>query len=135
MLLTKQQRLSPFSFFDRYFDSPGSINGVSSFDAPLSVSENEKEFSVSLELPGVEKKDISIEFKDEVLIISGEKENRIEKDDHNVHYTEISHGSFQRKVRLGNGVDFDEAKANFENGLLSVTIPKDTSKTSKRLLL
>ena len=102
---------------------------------PISISEKENKVYISVELPGVAKEDVSIEYKDDVVTISGEKHHNIEKDEDNVHYSEISSGSFIRKIRVGSDINFDEASASLTDGVLTVVIPKENSKAVKKLTL
>lgn len=134
-MLVKHNRISPFTLFDRYFDSPSLVNETSTMYPPISISEKENNVYVTMELAGVDKKDVSIEYKDDVVTISGEKHHKIEKDDDNVHYSEISSGSFIRKIRVGADINFDEANATLVDGVLTIVIPKENSKAVKKLTL
>src|SRR5712675_1146733 len=100
------------------------------------VTENEKEIEITVEMPGLERKDVEISVEDNLLTIRGEK--RIEreqkdekkkddkqKDDRkNVHLAERSYGVFYRVFQLPPGVDPSGIKATMANGVLALTIPK-----------
>jgi len=79
---------------------------------------------VTAELPGVKKDDVSINLKDNVLTISGEKKLEKKIDEKNFHQTERIFGSFQRCFRLPELVDQEKIAAEFKNGILNVSIPK-----------
>jgi HSP20 family protein len=81
---------------------------------------------VKAELPGVDpERDINISLQDGVLTIRGERrhEDRTEKD-HYYYRFESSYGSFQRSIPLPQGVREDDIRANYENGILEVVVPK-----------
>lgn len=90
----------------------------------VEVEENEDEFIMSLELPGMKKKDIDISVKDNVITISGEKKERVHKKEAQTHLNEICYGKFSRSFQLPNNVNSDKIKGNWEDGILSVEIPK-----------
>jgi len=90
----------------------------------LDVKEDEKSFHVSADLPGLSEKDIDVSFDNGLLTIRGEKKVvRDEKKD-TWHIVERSSGSFARRLSLSASVDADKIDARFENGVLSVTLPK-----------
>lgn len=90
----------------------------------VEVEENEDEYVMNLEVPGMKKKDIDISVRDNVIMISGEKKERIHKKDSQTHLNEICYGKFSRSFQLPNNVDADKIKGNWEDGILSIEIPK-----------
>lgn len=90
------------------------------------VKENEDGFIVELAAPGKQKGDFKIELNHNVLSISSENKVENEEKDEKGNYTrrEFSYSSFQRSFVLPNSVDADKISANYENGLLSISIPK-----------
>lgn len=88
------------------------------------VSETEKEITVAVELPGMDRKDITVEFDEGNLVIRGEREAEKEEEGRNWHRRERSHGSFHRTIVLSADVDQEAAKAEFKKGVLTVTLPK-----------
>ena len=88
------------------------------------VQENEKEFLVKADLPGMEKKDVNINLVDSILIISGERKET--KKDQNEKYgiSEIRYGSFKRSFSLPDDVKEDCIKAKMKNGVLELTLPR-----------
>jgi HSP20 family protein len=97
------------------------------FNAAMNVSETEKEVRVSVELPGVMEKDIDVSLADDTLTIRGEKrvERSSDAEQENYHYIERSYGKFQRSVQLPFSADADQVRASFQNGVLTVTVPKN----------
>ena len=99
--------------------------GVSNFvNASMNVSETDKEIRITAELPGVTEQDIDISLDDDVLTIRGEKKFERTDDKENFHFVERSYGTFQRSLRLPFPVDPEQVQASFENGVLTVTVPK-----------
>ena len=90
----------------------------------MNVSETEKELRITAELPGVTEQDIDISLDDDVLTIRGEKKFGRTDDKENFHFVECSYGTFQRSLRLPFPVDPEQVQASFENGVLTVTVPK-----------
>ena len=91
----------------------------------VEVQENGKTYTITVELPGVEQKDVKVLVEDDVLTISGEK--KIERTDEKTHYTERSYGSFTRSFTLPNDADREGISANFAKGVLTLQIPKSAS--------
>jgi HSP20 family protein len=91
----------------------------------VNIKESNDEFEVELAAPGFVKSDFHIELNNDVLTISSEKtlENET-RDDQQFARREFSYQSFSRSFTLPNTVDNDKIKARYENGILSVTIPK-----------
>jgi HSP20 family protein len=93
------------------------------------VVENDKEYRVTAELPGLEEKDIDLTFQDGVLTLKGEK--KVEHGGEGARYTERYHGRFQRSIGVGPDVDEDKVSASFRNGVLTVVMPKTPEAESK----
>jgi HSP20 family protein len=106
-------------------DQFGQMRGI--VNARMNVSETDKEIRITAELPGVSEKDIDVSLDDDVLTIRGEKRMEQKKDENekeNFHFVERSFGSFQRSLRLPYAVDPEQVQARFDNGVLTVTLPK-----------
>lgn len=117
--------LESFTPFSRWFDEV--VQGAANermLAPPLDVAENEQGFTVTTELPGLAKADVQIHFENGVLTISGEKKQAEETSGGTWHRVERRYGAFHRSVTLPRGAAGESAKATFENGLLTVAIPK-----------
>jgi HSP20 family protein len=90
----------------------------------MDVSETDKEARVKVELPGVSEDDIEISLNDDVLVIRAEKRQERKEEREGVHFSERAFGTFQRSLRLPFQVDPDQVQARFENGVLTVALPK-----------
>lgn len=93
-------------------------------NASMNVSETENEIHITAELPGVTEQDIDVSLDDDVLTIRGEKKFERTNDKENFHFVERSYGTFQRSLQLPFPVDPERVQASFENGVLTVTVPK-----------
>jgi HSP20 family protein len=105
-------------------ESQGQADVGSFVNAQMNVSETEKEIRITVELPDVAEQDTDVSLDADVLTIRGEKkfERRDEKETY--HFVERSYGTFQRSLCLPFAVDPEQVQANFENGVLTVTLPK-----------
>ncbi|MCB1514577.1 MAG: Hsp20/alpha crystallin family protein [Hyphomicrobiaceae bacterium] len=126
-------------FFDSMFGGRGFPNvfgvsggAVGGMIAPsIDVHENEKELVIAAELPGMEEKDVQLSFRDGVLTIKGKKKSERDETKDDVHISERSYGSFQRSFRVPDTVEVDKATADFEKGVLKVTLPKVAEAVSR----
>jgi HSP20 family protein len=90
----------------------------------VDVSEDDKAFHITADLPGITEKDSNVTLSGDTLTIGGERREEREEKDRNYHFSERRFGSFLRAFSLPAGVDRDKIEANFKNGVLSVTLPK-----------
>jgi HSP20 family protein len=90
----------------------------------MDVVENENNITVRVDLPGLNRDDVRVEMEDNVLTIQGEMGDTVEKEGERYHYRERYSGSFQRSLRLPNGIDADKIDASFDNGVLNIVLPK-----------
>ncbi len=113
------------------FNLPAFEPFVPSFVQPLGwnpaveIAESPDEFTVTAELPGLNANDVSADFEDGMLTIKGEKtETKTEKDNKKYYVWERNYGAFERSFSFPMGVDQNKIDASFENGVLTVTLPK-----------
>ena len=98
----------------------------------VDVTENDEQFTLELDLPGIDKKDVKINYTDEVLSISGER--RVEKfDDVKKQYVERSFGKFYRRFSFPGHVNTDAMNAKYNDGVLTVTVPKAEEMKPKQI--
>ncbi len=117
--------------FDGFFGDFGrtpstflSRDRVGSFSPKIDISNDASAIEIVAELPGLDKKDVQVSLKDNILTIKGEKKSSDEKKEKNYYRVERSFGSFERSIRVPEEVSVDKIKASFKNGVLSVTLPK-----------
>ena len=103
-------------------------------DIKIDVEENDRQFIVKAELPGMKKEDIDVRISGDTVSISGTvKEERTQKDNGKVLMSERYYGSVERSFSLGTDVDETEAQARYEEGVLQLTLPKKATSQTKRL--
>jgi HSP20 family protein len=113
--------------FDDAFTRPFSImrEGGSAWSSPaIDMYQTDNEVVVKAALPGIKADEVQINVTSDVLTIKGEMKHKEEKDDKSWHIREHRWGAFERSVRLPTGVISDKAKADFDNGVLTITLPK-----------
>jgi len=94
--------------------------------APLvDISEDDREYLIKAELPGIEKEEVKVSVEDGLLVISGERKAEQEEKNRKYHRIERSYGSFIRSFSLPDAADGSKIKADFKNGVLKVHVPKD----------
>jgi HSP20 family protein len=122
----------PFRAFEDMFDElwrglPRRYESDTSYPMlrpAMDVIENDDDYTVRLDLPGIDPNDVKVEIDDHTLTISGEMGDTIERENDRYHYRERHFGAFQRSVRLPNTVDTENIDANVENGVLNIVLPK-----------
>ena len=94
------------------------------FSPQVDIAANEKEYSITIEVPGIDKNDVAIEVNDNTMTIRGEKKQSNQEQTKHFYRMERSYGSFQRVLSLPGDADHDKIKAAFKDGLLTVTMPR-----------
>jgi HSP20 family protein len=112
------------------FDAVGRWGEV--FVPKVDVKEEEKDFIVSAELPGMDQKDIDVTVTNDSVRISGEKKHEEEKEERGYYRRETSYGTFERVVDLPTEVDESKAEAEFSKGVLTIKLPKTEEAQAKR---
>ena len=121
-------REAPFDLMLReWFDEGGWPEAFHGRGMPRAdVAETDKEFLITLELPGLEEKDVDVRLTGNYLVVSGErKETKKDKDKH-YHRMETTYGAFERRFELPAEVrkDVESVMATFEKGMLEIRLPK-----------
>jgi HSP20 family protein len=100
---------------------------------PLDIVETEDEFVVKASMPGVRPEDVQITAIGDTLTLRGELKTEEEKKDEHYHLRERRFGQFQRTVKLSSPISPDKAQANFENGVLTLRLPKAEEAKPKQI--
>lgn len=117
--------------FLRPWPSPGMFFGGEA--PPLDMHETDSEVVVEATLPGVKPEEVDVQVTGNVLTIKGERKEQEEKKEASYIYQEQRFGSFCRSVTLPTEVVVDKAKAEFEDGVLTLTLPKSETVKSKTI--
>ena len=94
------------------------------FSPCMNVNESESEYTVIMDLPGVEKRDVAVNVREGMVTVLGKRNNSQKGKDNNCVLQETSSGTFHRSFELSNAVQEDRIKARYRNGVLHLTIPK-----------
>jgi HSP20 family protein len=121
------------SLFQDSFVRPMNLLPDAATMLPLDVSENKDEFIVKASLPGVRAEDVHITVQGDTLTIRGEIKAEEEKKDENYYLRERRYGQFQRTLTLSTPIKSDKAQAQFENGVLTLKLPKSDEAKPKEI--
>lgn len=128
--------------FNRFFDEGLLTPGRTIFSDELTegtwspdvdIYENKDSIIVKADLPGVEKENVKVEVKDNILSIRGERKEEKELKEHNVYRLERRYGEFIRNFRLPLKVDATKIKAKYKDGILEITLPKPEEEKGKEI--
>src|SRR6202162_2635215 len=110
-------------------------DGAKNIVPSIEISETDKAIEISVEMPGLERKDVEISIEDDLLTIRGEKkiEGEQKDDKKNVHLAERSYGVLYWVLQLPAGVDPSSIKATMSNGVLKLTIPKPAKSQPQKI--
>jgi HSP20 family protein len=99
----------------------------------VDITENDDEYRVRAEIPGVAKDDVTVEFEQGVLCIRGEKKSRRDEKLEQGRHLECSYGAFSRSFRLPQDADTDQISAEFRDGVLEVVVAKHPESKPKQI--
>lgn len=105
----------------------------SSWIPTVDISEMDSGFEIHAELPGVDQKDVQVSVTDNLLTIKAEKNQKQEIENQSYHRVERRYGTFQRSFTLPKHVDTGNIKADYKNGILTLTIPKAEAAKPKKI--
>ena len=118
----------------RGLEPSGGVEGAERTWLPAAdVKEKDKEFLFSFDLPGMKEDDIAIEVQDNVLTVSGARREEREEKGEGFRRLERRFGSFARSFPLPAGVSEDDIKADYENGVLRIRVPKPKAQERRRV--
>ena len=121
-------------FFDRDEDDTRRFTSGRTTSPLMDITKHDQAYRMEVELPGVKKSDIELTVDEGVLTITGEKKRRFK--DTNDSWTERSYGTFERRIALPKHVDSDKVEADFEDGVLLISLPlKEKSKRGRKIEL
>ena len=127
-----------FSDIDRMFDDdmflmPMHMGRMGNGNMPAAnISETEKEYNIEMAVPGMKRDDFNIEIDEHMISVSCEKEERFNEDKDNYKRREYNYSSFSRSFRLPETVKADSIKAQYDNGVLHIKVPKAEQTVQKK---
>ena len=124
--------------FGRMFDVEPWERTAGSFGfaaPPIEISEDDKAYKITAELPGLDAKDVELTVTDDTLVLKGEKRQEKEEKTKNTYMSERSYGEFRRSFLLPENTDRDKLAADFSKGVLTITLPKSAKaeKAAKKI--
>jgi HSP20 family protein len=128
---TLQDRMNRL-FRDSYGDREEALT-TSTFAPPVDVYEDEHQVTLSIEVPGIDEKDIDVRVENNVLTVHGERKFEKEQKEENFRRVERQYGSFTRSFTLPNTVDTDNIQASYGKGVLKVQLAKKAEAKPKQI--
>jgi len=131
--------INPFALMRRFTEEMDQVIGPASKQASqlsgwrpaIEVKEEKGKLRVKADLPGVEMKDVKVTVADGVLTVEGERKQEIEEKREGYFHSERSYGRFTRSIQLPEGAKTDQASAQFNNGVLEITLPVPESQQKR----
>ncbi len=117
---------------DRWFEGRVTSGEMAPWSPTVEVTEREGKLEVIADLPGINENDVKVEVTDEGLAIQGERKREREEKGKQYYRAERSYGQFYRLIPLPENANLDQARAEFQNGELRVTIPVPERKPTSR---
>lgn len=127
-LIRTDDLLNGFWNWDRFNEPPAART-----TAPTSIEETENEYVFYVDVPGVKKEDLQIEVVEKTLKISGERTRAVSENRKATHLEERNFGKFERAFTMRADVDFERVNAQFEDGVLKLTLPKKEAAKPRRI--
>src|SRR5271165_595059 len=106
---------------------------TAAFAPPVDVYEDEHNITLKIEVPGIEEKDIDVRIENNTLTVHGERKFEKEEKEENYRRVERQYGSFTRSFSLPTTVDAEQVKANYEKGILNISLPKKAEAKPKQI--
>jgi len=124
--------------FGGLWDRPGLIPeeeraSFRDFQPHMDVAEGDEAYTVTVELPGLDRKDVDLSLTDDRLVVQGEKRAQAEDEGEQRHRVERLYGRFQRAVRLPSPVQADQVEATFKSGVLTIRLPKSAEARQRKV--
>jgi len=135
---TNRRRRNAFfpDHFNAFFNEIAKANTFVNQKPAVNVSETKEQFTLEVAVPGLKKEDINLKVEEETLIISATNETKAEETKNNYTRREFDFSNFVRRFQLNETIDVENIKANFEDGILNIVLPKvveETKDTNRKI--
>ena len=120
------------TWINQCFNTPSTENNYA-YAPAVDIHENEDSFVITADVPGIAKDDLKIDIIENTVTIQGHRNKQTEENKDNYHKIERSYGTFKRNFTIPGGFVHDSTKAKFENGVLTLTLPKPELQKPKRI--
>ena len=121
------------NLMEQFFVNGNGAKGVEAFAPRTTLAETDTEYQVEVDLPGIKPEDIQVEIRGNELWLAGERKQEKEEKGKNYHHIEQEYGRFERVIPLAASVNDGKIKAQYQNGVLKVTVPKSEAVRPKRV--
>jgi HSP20 family protein len=128
-----QDRMNRMNRLFRESYSPEDALTTTSFAPPVDIYEDEHTITLKLEVPGIDEKDIDVSIENNTLTVHGERKIEKEEKEENFRRIERQYGSFTRSFTLPNTVDAGQVNANYDKGLLKISLAKKAEAKPKQI--
>ncbi|MGA9173469.1 MAG: Hsp20/alpha crystallin family protein [Thermoactinomyces sp.] len=118
--------------FERFFENPVWGQPMSMMPA-INMKDEGNQYRIEAEMPGLEDKDVEIEVHGRQLTIKGERVQEEQKQGERMYISERRYGSFHRTITLPEDANLDHITADYKNGVLLITVPKDPGKEARKI--
>lgn len=131
----RRKRFGFSDLLDRFFDTDLFTTDLfqSGWNPRVDIVEDGNNLVIKADIPGVESKDLNVMLENDILTIEGKRENEYKTEREGYHKFERSYGSFSRSIRLPKGVDAEKISAEYNKGVLNITIPMGEKAAIKKI--
>lgn len=121
------------TFMESMFSHPLNLKKTSTWRPAVELKQSEKDYKVKVQLPGVNKEDIHVDLNNDYMTITAEikEEKETKGESEKIHTSEFRYGKYIRTVSFDNPIKSDESIAEYKNGVLSITLPKQKIEKTK----
>lgn len=120
-------------FLDNFFSVRFPVADTVNFEPKIDIKENDKTFVIEAELPGLSKDDFKVTLENGILTLEGEKKYEHEERKDGLYRAERQYGSFKRTFRLTEDVDTKKIQADYDKGVLRITLPRAAKARPKEI--
>jgi HSP20 family protein len=132
-LATMQNRINRFVRESYSPEGPEEALTTTSFAPPVDIYEDEHTIAVKMEVPGIDEKDIDVRIENNTLTVHGERKIEKEEKEENFRRVERQYGSFTRSFTLPSSVDTGQVNANYDKGVLKISLAKKAEAKPKQI--
>ena len=132
-LATMQNRINRFVRETYSPEGPEEALTTTSFAPPVDIYEDEHNITLKMEVPGIDEKDIDVRIEDTTLTVHGERKIEKEEKEENFRRIERQYGSFTRSFTLPSSVDTGQVSANYDKGVLKISLAKKAEAKPKQI--
>lgn len=121
------------TFMESAFSHPLNLRKISTWRPAIELKQTNNEYKIKVQLPGVNKEDISVDIENDYLTVTAEikEEKNKNNESEKIHTSEFRYGKYIRTISFDNPIKSEESKAEYKNGVLNIIIPKQKTEKAK----